>query len=260
MFFPTNLATAIGGQALPFLSIIMRLVTPQLANKQLANKTRGEYTKVKQVGKGAFGSVFLVTGPGGTTEEPLVLKEVSLAGMSAKERKSTMNEYEVMKKLKHQNIVAFREAFVAGSTLCLVMEYAQAGDLASLIDRQKKSGKRFAEETVWRLLGEMVSALSYCHHELHLLHRDLKPANILLGKGDTVKLGDFGISKLLNASKALAQTQCGVSTRLPSNYRCYRAAAYRTQPSTHTHIQTHACTHACTASSFPSSPPDLLTS
>ena len=57
--------------------------------------------------------------------------------------------------------------------------------------------------------AEMCSALAYCHHELKLLHRDLKPANIFLSAAGNVKVGDFGISRFLNTSEGLAQTQCG---------------------------------------------------
>ena len=60
-----------------------------------------------------------------------------------------------------------------------------------------------------RFTYQICDALSYCHRDLKLLHRDLKPANIFLSASGQVKVGDFGISRFLSASEALAHTQCG---------------------------------------------------
>ena len=61
---------------------------------------------------------------------------------------------------------------------------------------------RFAEPELKRMAWELASALAYCHHELKLLHRDLKPQNVFLSASGKVKLGDFGLSKVLAASAA----------------------------------------------------------
>ena len=167
----------------------------------------GKYTKLKAIGKGSFGTVYLVSDP--DHPSPLVLKSVSLKGMTAKEQKATHNEVKVLKLLKHPNIIAFEASHVIDGNLCVVMEYASGGDLGEAIAKQAKLGKRFPEEQVRRWLAEIVSAMAHCHHDLHLLHRDLKPANIFIGKGGALKLGDFGISKTLAASKAFAATTCG---------------------------------------------------
>ena len=171
------------------------------------SKQRGAYTKVKPIGKGAFGEVFLVTRPG--LSEQLVLKEVSMKGMSPRDKKATQNEVTILKKLSHPNIVAFHESFIENEVLCVVMEYAPGGDLSKAIVMQKKTGRRFPESIVLRYLAEIVCAMAYCHHDLHLLHRDLKPQNVFIGRGGKLQLGDFGISKVMAASKAMAQTQCG---------------------------------------------------
>ena len=89
------------------------------------------------------------------------------------------------------------------------MEWASGGDLGALISRRKRSGRRFTEPEILRLFYQTCSALAYCHHELKLLHRDLKPANIFIDSKGDVKVGDFGISRFLTTSAALAQTQCG---------------------------------------------------
>ena len=57
--------------------------------------------------------------------------------------------------------------------------------------------------------NEAADALAYCHHTIHLLHRDLKPANIFLSGSGRVKIGDFGISRVLSSTNAMAKTMCG---------------------------------------------------
>eukprot|EP00966_Prymnesium_polylepis_P312489 7221069-Prymnesium_polylepis.1 len=119
------------------------------------------------------------------------------------------NEVKVLQKLQHPSIVAYKDSFVDSEKLCIVMEWASGGDLASEVAKRKRTSRRFTEREVVSLMHQMVSALAYCHHDLKLLHRDLKPANVFLGASGEVKIGDFGISKIMQASCQLAQTQCG---------------------------------------------------
>ena len=97
------------------------------------------------------------------------------------------------------------------------MEHCAGGDLASLIKRHRSSKKYLEESFIWRLLGQVVSALKECHRHKELgvskpiLHRDLKPANILLDKNMNAKLCDFGLATELAGTNKLAQT-VGVGT------------------------------------------------
>ena len=165
------------------------------------------YKKIKQVGKGSFGTVHLVEPVQGG--ERLIMKEISLRGQSRKQRQQTIGEVEILKKVVHPNAVAYRDSFTAGDLLCICMEYAPGGDLAGLIKLKRLSGSRFTESEVLKIGYELTSALAYCHHELHLLHRDLKPGNIFVGADGSMKLGDFGLSKQLANTNALALTMCG---------------------------------------------------
>ena len=126
----------------------------------------------------------------------------------------------MLRRLRHNNIVAYRDSFVdyAGDKLCILQEFCRGGDLAGLISSRRRARSRFSEEEVLSIMRGLVKALAYCHHDLKLLHRDLKPQNVFLkdevvSKGaideSHIKLGDFGISKMLAASQGLAQTQCG---------------------------------------------------
>ena len=82
--------------------------------------------------------------------EPLVMKEVSLRGLTPQQRHSTLNEVEMLKKIDHPHIISFRDAFKVDNdnTLCICMEWASGGDLAGHIASMKKSGKRFSEAEV----------------------------------------------------------------------------------------------------------------
>jgi len=164
------------------------------------------YTKLKALGKGAFGTVFLVRTPKG---EEAVMKEITLKGLSAKERDATLNEVRVLKKLSHPHVVAYKDSHSLGETLNICMEYAAGGDLAGRIAAKQSVGTRFEEAAVLRIAYQLSSALAYCHHDVKMLHRDLKPQNVFLSARGDVKLGDFGLSKALAASAALAVTQCG---------------------------------------------------
>ena len=172
----------------------------------LKNK-HARYRKLSLIGRGTFGTVHLVEADG----EKLVMKEVSLQGLPRKEQRATMNEVRVLQALKHKHIVRYRDSFVVPKEekLCIVLEWASGGDLAAYIARHKTAAQPIAEAQVLMIIRQICSALSYCHHELKLLHRDIKPANVFLDERGDVKLGDFGISKLLPLSEALAHTQCG---------------------------------------------------
>ena len=167
------------------------------------------YRRGEQIGTGTFGTVY--KGTDKTNNDTIVLKEVELRNLSAKDLKYSLAEVDVLKKLQHPNIVAYRDSFRIPSeqSLCIVMEYAAGGDLGSLIDDRKQSGGRFHEAEVLRILAQCADALNYCHTTCHLLHRDLKPANVFLTKKGEVKLGDFGISRTLTSTNALCRTQCG---------------------------------------------------
>uniref|UniRef100_A0A8C9XTL7 non-specific serine/threonine protein kinase n=1 Tax=Sander lucioperca TaxID=283035 RepID=A0A8C9XTL7_SANLU len=126
--------------------------------------------------------------------------------MSRDERLAAQNECQVLKLLNHPNIIEYYENFLEDKALMIAMEYAPGGTLADYI--QKRCNSLLDEDTILHFFVQILLALYHVHNKL-ILHRDLKTQNILLDKHQMiVKIGDFGISKIL-VSKSKAYTVVG---------------------------------------------------
>lgn len=110
-----------------------------------------------------------------------------------------------MRRVQHPNVVRLYEVIDTPTTLYLVMELAEGGDLYDYILRHEGG---VAEVTAKRHFAQIVRAVSYCH-QLHVVHRDLKPENVVFfPQQGAVKLTDFGFSNLFQPGMMLA-TSCG---------------------------------------------------
>ena len=120
------------------------------------------YVKLRKIGQGSFGSVYLVRSSQGAT---LVMKTVSLHGLPVKEQRAAMNEVRVLQARRHDHLIKYHDSYVTrapDSKLCIVLEWASGGDLAALIHNRRKAGNRFSEPEILRMLYQMCSALAYC--------------------------------------------------------------------------------------------------
>lgn len=88
------------------------------------------------------------------------------------------------------------------------MEYAEKGDLSKVLRQMRLSNTVIPESKIKTWLIQLAQALSYLHGS-QIIHRDVKPQNIMVTQDNTIKLGDFGISKTLTKSKEYTGTSTG---------------------------------------------------
>lgn len=119
-------------------------------------------------------------------------------------------EARAMAQLNHPNIVTVHDFGETEDGLrYFVMEYVDGTDLHKAIASRKVTA---AHVLAWA--PQICAGLSYAHAQ-HLVHRDIKPANILISKEGQVKVGDFGLAKLVGASRDMSLTQSQVSMGTP---------------------------------------------
>ncbi|NXE05258.1 NEK11 kinase, partial [Lophotis ruficrista] len=166
------------------------------------------YTIQRKLGNGSFGSVYLVSDRKAKQGEELkVLKEISVGDLKPNETVEANLEAQLLSKLDHPAIVKFYASFVERDSFCIITEYCEGGDLDFKIQEYKESGKIFTQNQIIDWFIQLLLGVNYMH-ERRILHRDLKAKNIFL-KNNLLKIGDFGVSRLLMGSCDLATTFTG---------------------------------------------------
>ncbi|KAM4658537.1 serine/threonine-protein kinase Nek11 [Amazona ochrocephala] len=166
------------------------------------------YTIQRKLGNGSFGSVYLVSDRKAKQGEELkVLKAISVGDLKPSETVEANLEAQLLSKLDHPAIVKFHASFVERDGFCIITEYCEGGDLDFKIQEYRESGKIFTQRQILDWFIQLLLGVNYMH-ERRILHRDLKTKNIFL-KNNLLKIGDFGVSRLLMGSCDLATTFTG---------------------------------------------------
>ncbi|KPI87710.1 putative serine/threonine-protein kinase putative protein kinase [Leptomonas seymouri] len=169
---------------------------------------RSKYRRIKSIGRGSFGEAVLVRSK--TDGKRYVAKAIDSSSMTPKEKRDVQNEIRILSAVDHPNIIRYHEHFEDGCLIFIIMEYADGGDLNSRIKEAKKQDPQqpFDPSLAMFWFLQICMALKYLHDN-HILHRDIKTANVFLTSKNVVKLGDFGISTVLQNTMACAKTVCG---------------------------------------------------
>ena len=186
----------------PRLNII--IIESEL-NNDIPKSSSQTYQKIKLIGKGSYGQVFLIKSL--QTEKEYALKETVITKNKEIFLYFSMNEINILSKLDNPYIISLKCAFKTQideqtEKLNIIMEYVDNGDLNQLITEYRDDDKTFTEERLLNWLFQLCLALSYLK-ENEIIHRDINPSNIFLMQDDTIKLGDFGISKKVSISNDL---------------------------------------------------------
>lgn len=161
---------------------------------------------ISKIGEGSYSTVFQVKRA--SDNQQYALKKVKLHSLKEKEKRNALNEIRILASVNHPNIISYKEAFFdeESRSLCLVMEFADGGDLYKRILTYQRKGVYMSESFIWKLLIELTKGLKALH-DLNILHRDLKCANVFLTNSGEIKLGDMNVSKV--SKDCIMHTQTG---------------------------------------------------
>ena len=204
------------------------------------------YTVEKTIGRGHFAKVKQVYARSDGQRYAVKLLDKTLRDNDVSD---LVNEFEVLKRLKHTHIIRMIDAYDTPNHLCLVMELATGGELMHRITQEKAL---YTEDEMRRHTKAILEAVEYMH-SCDIVHRDLKPENILLSDtsdGAIIKICDLGLSKFVQrinmswpaqqqlekneeqlrwqpTEEALMRTVCGTHKYIaPEVVRCERGEAF----------------------------------
>ena len=165
-----------------------------------------QFKIINKIGEGAYSTVYTVE----RFEDGKIyaLKKVKIKKLTKKEQTNALNEVRILASVESPYVIGYKDSFIdeTDQTLCIVMEYADDGDLYQKIKLYIKNKTFFMEHDIWRIFIQITKGL-HDLHEYNILHRDLKSANVFLFRDGSAKLGDLNVSKI--TTRGLGYTQTG---------------------------------------------------
>ncbi|KAJ0246683.1 hypothetical protein HA466_0171880 [Hirschfeldia incana] len=175
------------------------LGSPMFQNKPLLpyeewNIDFSELTVGIRVGIGFFGEVFRGVWNGTDVAIKVFLEQ----DLTAENMEDFCNEISILSRLRHPNVILFLGACTRPPRLSLITEYMEMGSLYNLLHLSGQK-KKLSWRRKLKMLRDICRGLM-CIHRMGIVHRDIKSANCLLSSKLTVKICDFGLSRIMTGT------------------------------------------------------------
>ena len=170
------------------------------------SKYIGNYQIIKKIGEGSYAKIYKVKKDNSDTL--YVLKNIPVSEEDYSSMNEILNESSILSNCDNVYIIKYYDSFFYNGTFNIITEFCPYGDLFGYIKFYKVRGSRIEEKIIWIIFIQLSLGLGYLHHK-KILHRDIKTKNIFIKNNLTVKIGDFGIAKILSSTSSYAHTFIG---------------------------------------------------
>uniref|UniRef100_T1I6A3 non-specific serine/threonine protein kinase n=2 Tax=Rhodnius prolixus TaxID=13249 RepID=T1I6A3_RHOPR len=148
------------------------------------------------------------------SKELFVWKAVDYGNLAEDHKRMLVSEVNLLKSLNHPHIVKYCGKILhkETTTLYIITEWCEGGDLSRVIKDAKENGKFLEEQFIWQMLYQISRAVQVCHSRLRdctIFHRDIKPSNVFLDCHGNAKLGDFGLARIVTTENDFSKTFVG---------------------------------------------------
>ncbi|UPR02700.1 serine/threonine-protein kinase [Chloropicon primus] len=155
----------------------------------------------KKVGQGGFGAIHKGTFNGDVVAIKYIKSDFNKEFEYIKE---FAQEISIISELKHENIVEFIGACTKGERVCIIYEFMGNGNLKSFLQKHPKLPTQEKLKMALDICKGMVFLASKS-----IVHRDLKAANVLMSESGVLKIGDFGVARLLPRNDEVMTAETG---------------------------------------------------
>ncbi|XVF63602.1 hypothetical protein PTKIN_Ptkin09bG0099700 [Pterospermum kingtungense] len=170
-----------------------------------------------KLASGSYGDLYKGTFCG----QDVAIKVLRSEHLNENLRREFTQEVNIMRKIRHKNLVQFIGACTRSLSLCIVTEFMSGGSMYDLLHKQKSG---FKIPFLLKVAIDVSNGMSYLHQN-SIMHRDLKAANLLMDENEVVKVADFGVARV--------QSQSGVMTAETGTYRWMAPEVIEHKPYNH---------------------------